>query len=102
LGEPREDIPLRAQHFINLFVKEMGCAKTRLTHAGMVQLQGYDCPGNIRELRNVTERAVILVRGGTFDIDLQAAKLRWYPHAGRHGRRATPSRMKKMGLRRPN
>ena len=74
LRERREDIPLLAQHFINLSVKEMGCAKPRLTRAGMVQLQGYDWPGNIRELRNVIERAVILARGGTLDFDLPAAE----------------------------
>ena len=53
LRERHEDIPLLAQHFINLSVKEMGCTKPRLTRAGIVQLQGYDWPGNIRELRNV-------------------------------------------------
>ena len=46
LRERRADIPLLAQHFINLSVKEMGCAKPHLTRAGMVQLQGYDWPGN--------------------------------------------------------
>ena len=63
LRERREDIPLLAQHFINLSVKEMGCAKPRLTRAGIIRLQGYDWPGNIRELRNVIERAVIISRG---------------------------------------
>ena len=72
LRERREDIPLLAQHFINLSVKEMGCAKPRLTRAGMVQLQDYNWPGNIRELRNVVERAVILARGGTLGFDLPA------------------------------
>ena len=74
LRERHEDIPLLAQHFISLSVKEMGCAKPRLTRAGIVQLQGYDWPGNIRELRNVLERAVILARGGTLDFDLPAAE----------------------------
>ena len=74
MRERREDIPLLAQHFINLSVKEMGCAKPRLTRAGIIQLQGYDWPGNIRELRNVLERAVILARGGTLNFDLPAAE----------------------------
>jgi len=79
LRERREDIPLLAQHFINLSVKEMGCAKPRLTRAGAVQLQGYDWPGNIRELRNVLERAVILARGGTLNFDLPAAETEVVP-----------------------
>jgi transcriptional regulator with GAF, ATPase, and Fis domain len=74
LRERREDIPLLAQHFVKLSVKEMGCAKPRLTRAGIIQLQGYDWPGNIRELRNVIERAVILASGGTLAFDLPAAQ----------------------------
>ena len=79
LRERREDIPLLAQHFINLSVKEMGCAKPRLTRAGIIRLQGYDWPGNIRELRNVIERAVILARGGTLDFDFPAAETALVP-----------------------
>jgi len=46
------------------------CAKPRLTRAAVTQLQRYDRPGNVRELRNVIERAVILARGGALDFDL--------------------------------
>ena len=74
LRERREDIPLLAQHFINLAVKEMGCARPRLTRAGIIRLQNYDWPGNIRELRNVIERAVIISRGRALDFDLPAAE----------------------------
>jgi len=74
LRERHEDIPLLAQHFINLSVKEMGCAKPRLTRAGIIRLQSYDWPGNIRELRNVIERAVIISRGRALDFDLPAAE----------------------------
>lgn len=70
LRERKEDIPLLAQHFIKISVKELGCSKPRLTRAGSLQLQNYEWPGNIRELRNVIERAVILARGGTLDFDL--------------------------------
>jgi transcriptional regulator with GAF, ATPase, and Fis domain len=70
LRDRREDIPLLAQHFIKYSVKEMGCAKPRLTRAGIIQLQSYEWPGNIRELRNVIERAVILTRGKTLEFDL--------------------------------
>src|SRR5262249_13861545 len=50
LRERRDDIPLLAHHFIKLSVKELSCAKPRLTRAGIIQLQSYDWPGNIREL----------------------------------------------------
>jgi transcriptional regulator with GAF, ATPase, and Fis domain len=64
LRERKEDVPLLVQHFIKLSAKDLGCPQPRLTRAGMEQLQHYDWPGNIRELRNVIERAVILARGG--------------------------------------
>ena len=73
LRERREDIPLLAQHFIKVSVKEMGCAKPRLTRAGIIHLQSYDWPGNIRELRNIIERAVILSRGKALEFDLPAS-----------------------------
>ncbi len=72
LRERNEDVSLLAQHFIKLSVKELGCPKPRLTQAGIVQLENYDWPGNIRELRNVVERAVILARGGALEFDLPA------------------------------
>jgi transcriptional regulator with GAF, ATPase, and Fis domain len=81
LRERREDIPLLAQHFIKLSVKEMGCAKPRLTSAGSIQLRNYDWPGNIRELRNVIERAVILARGRTLEFDLPASETQSTPEA---------------------
>ncbi len=70
LKERVEDIPLLAKHFIDLSVKELRYPKPRLTRAGVAKLQGYDWPGNIRELRNVIERAVIISRGGALDFDL--------------------------------
>jgi DNA-binding NtrC family response regulator len=70
LKERREDIPLLTTHFVELLVKELGCPKPRLTRAGIEMLQGYDWPGNIREFRNVIERAVIFARGGALDFDV--------------------------------
>jgi transcriptional regulator with GAF, ATPase, and Fis domain len=70
LRERKEDIPLLATHFVELLVKELGCPKPRLTRAGIEVLQGYDWPGNIRELRNVIERAVIFAQGGALEFDL--------------------------------
>jgi DNA-binding NtrC family response regulator len=55
---------------VELLAKALGCPKPRLTRAGIETLRGYDWPGNIRELRNVFERAVIFARGGALDFDL--------------------------------
>jgi transcriptional regulator with GAF, ATPase, and Fis domain len=79
-----EDIPLLAKHFVDLSVRELRCAKPRLTRAGVAQLESYDWPGNIRELRNVIDRAVILARGGPLEFDLPAAET---------ARRASPTAM---------
>jgi transcriptional regulator with GAF, ATPase, and Fis domain len=70
LRDRKEDIPLLARHFIALSAKELRCPKPRLTRAGIIRLQSYDWPGNIRELRNVIERAVILAREGALEFDL--------------------------------
>jgi len=70
LKERAEDIPLLARHFMELSAKELRCPQPRLTRAGIAALQSYDWPGNIRELRNVIERAVIVSRGGVLEFDL--------------------------------
>jgi DNA-binding NtrC family response regulator len=70
LRERKDDIPLLATHFIELLLKELGCPRPRLTRAGLETLQAYDWPGNIRELRNVIERAAIFAQGGALDFDL--------------------------------
>ena len=69
-----EDIPLLAKHFIEFSVRELRCPKPRLTHAGSAKLEGYHRPGNIQELRNVIERAVIISRGRVLGFDLPAAE----------------------------
>jgi transcriptional regulator with GAF, ATPase, and Fis domain len=70
LRERADDIPALAKHFVDLSVKELKCPKPRLTRASVTKLQSYNWPGNIRELRNVVERAVILAQGGVLDFDL--------------------------------
>ncbi|MBV8216810.1 MAG: sigma-54-dependent Fis family transcriptional regulator, partial [Verrucomicrobia bacterium] len=72
LRERLEDIHHLAKHFVESSAKEFGCPKPRLTEAGIKALQGYDWPGNIRELQNVIERAVILAQGGVLDFDVPA------------------------------
>ncbi|HOW64546.1 MAG TPA: sigma 54-interacting transcriptional regulator [Candidatus Paceibacterota bacterium] len=70
LRDRKSDIPLLAKHFVELSVRELRCSKPRLTRAAVARLQSYDWPGNIRELRNVIERGVILARGGPLHFDL--------------------------------
>ena len=70
LRDRREDIPLLAKYFVELLVKELKCPKPRLTEAGVAKLQNYDWPGNIRELRNLVERAIIVARGNALEFDL--------------------------------
>ena len=72
LRERKEDIPVLATHFIELLINELDCPKPRLTRAGIETLQCYEWPGNIRELRNVIERAVIFARGGALEFDVPA------------------------------
>ena len=69
LKERREDIPLLTHHFIEKFNAETGKRVQGLSPDAMAVLQGYAWPGNIRELRNTVERAMILVEGDTIDLD---------------------------------
>ena len=82
-----EDVPLLAKHFVETSVRELGCPKPRLTRAAIAKLQNYHWPGNIRELRNVIERAIIISRGGALDFDLPVTESAPVP-----SRQATPAK----------
>jgi len=60
LRERREDIPTLATHFLAKFSREMGKAIGRIDGEAMRILLSYDYPGNVRELENIMERAVIM------------------------------------------
>ena len=60
LAERTDDIPLLVDHFLNYICKEQGIAKKEINKAALKELQKLPWSGNIRELRNVTERLVIL------------------------------------------
>ncbi len=60
LRERREDIPVLAEHFINQFNREFGKRVSGVSRMAEKILVEYPWPGNIRELKNVIERAVIL------------------------------------------
>ena len=64
LRERREDIPALVKHFVNLFSRRMGKQVDGIPPETMAAFQWYSWPGNIRELQNLVERAVILSRDG--------------------------------------
>jgi formate hydrogenlyase transcriptional activator len=63
LRERREDVPKLVRHFVERFANRQHTPVPRIPEAAMNKLIGYEWPGNIRELQNVIERAVILARG---------------------------------------
>jgi formate hydrogenlyase transcriptional activator len=69
LRERVEDIPLLVEYFVGRFAKESGKRIRHISKETLEQLKGYDWPGNIRELQNVIERAVILCETDTFLVD---------------------------------
>ena len=73
LRKRSEDIPLLAEHFLNLLCRKLGRPKPRLTLANVQTLQKYSWPGNVRELQHVIERAVITAQGGRLAIELPTA-----------------------------
>jgi DNA-binding NtrC family response regulator len=63
LRERREDIPLLVQHFLEKFCQATNRPVLHVTSEAMDQLLNYDWPGNIRELENAVERALVVCRG---------------------------------------
>ena len=60
LVERKEDIPILIEHFVNLISKEQGIEKKNFSEEALEKLNKYPWTGNIRELRNVIERLMIL------------------------------------------
>lgn len=59
----QEDLPLLAAHFLQVFATEMGMSPPALTQEALNTLSAYAFPGNVRELKNMMERALILCGG---------------------------------------
>ena len=70
LSERPEDIPILASHFLQNACRRLGREGLRLSEADVQRMQAYEWPGNIRELENVLERAVIVSRRGQLRIEL--------------------------------
>jgi transcriptional regulator with GAF, ATPase, and Fis domain len=71
LRERREDIPALVTHFVKMFSRRMGKQVDNVPPETMAAFQWYSWPGNIRELQNLVERAVILSRDGVLSNPLQ-------------------------------
>lgn len=76
LRERGDDVVQLAQHFLEQTCKDFGRDILTLTRAQTSILRSYDWPGNIRELKNVIERAVILSQGKVLRLDLSMPALR--------------------------
>jgi two-component system nitrogen regulation response regulator NtrX len=61
VAERREDIPLLVGEFIGQFARRDGVPAKRVNTAAMAKLQAANWPGNVREIRNVVERLVVMV-----------------------------------------
>ncbi|MBI2504745.1 MAG: sigma-54-dependent Fis family transcriptional regulator [Candidatus Latescibacteria bacterium] len=65
LRQRPEDIPLLAMHFLDLYADEMGIAAPAFSPEALARLRAYSFPGNVRELKNIIEYALIKSGGAT-------------------------------------
>jgi DNA-binding NtrC family response regulator len=79
LRERVEDIPALAEQFLRRISAELGRRAPAISPAALRRLQAHAWPGNIRELRNVLERAVLLTRTGVLDADALGLETRAVP-----------------------
>ncbi len=78
LADRREDIPPLVLHFLGRYAGERRVPVPEIAADAMVALQSYEWPGNVRQLRNVVERTVILAPGdriGRIDLDMLPAEV---------------------------
>lgn len=78
LQDRREDIPEIVRHFLARFAADRGTASPEVSPDAMAVLQAFDWPGNVRQLRNVVERTVILAPGerlARIDVDMLPPEL---------------------------
>jgi two-component system nitrogen regulation response regulator NtrX len=78
LSERREDVPMLVNHFVARYAADRRVPTPDVTREAMAALQAYDWPGNVRQLRNVVERTIILAPGdriSRIDIDMLPPEL---------------------------
>lgn len=69
LRERRADIPLIARYFLGKYAQAMNKNVTDFSPEAMEMFIGYDWPGNVREVRNVVERAMVVAKGTQIQVD---------------------------------
>jgi len=74
LREHKDDIALLAAHFLGQTARRLKVPLPGLTRTHLLQLHNYDCPGNVREMQNLIERALILAQRGPLRFDLPRPK----------------------------
>jgi formate hydrogenlyase transcriptional activator len=89
LRERREDIPLLVRHFVQQFSRRMNRSIETIPSETMNTLVRYDWPGNIRELQNVIERAVIVSTGPTLKVPLDDLRTRVFSAEASNGGNAS-------------
>ncbi|MFD1950536.1 sigma-54-dependent transcriptional regulator [Sphingomonas arantia] len=73
LTDRREDIPALVDHFVARYASERRVATPKVSDEAYAALQSYDWPGNVRQLRNIVERTIIMAPGdriGRVDVDM--------------------------------
>ncbi len=79
LRERKEDIPLLVEHFIDKYNKRLAMNVKSVSKSAMNYLQNYPWPGNVRDLENAIQSAMILVKGDTVRVEDLPLRLRGYP-----------------------
>ena len=69
LRERKEDIPPLIDHFLDIFCRKEGRERNGILPEAVELMKGYDWPGNIRELKNIVERLVIMSPGRSIAVD---------------------------------
>ncbi len=75
LRERKDDIPLLTRHFVSLLARRLGIEEPAISAAQCQELKSHDWPGNIRELENFVERALILSRSRSLSFERALADL---------------------------
>jgi formate hydrogenlyase transcriptional activator len=91
LRERREDIPALVTHFVKMFSRRMGKQVESIPPGTMTAFQWYSWPGNIRELQNLVERAVIISRDGVLPNPLHKKQTELMVPSLHHTRAFQPS-----------
>lgn len=76
LSARSEDIPSLVEYFLDLYSRREGKERKKVDEEVMARLTAYSWPGNIRELKNIVERMVIMTPGGTIGVDRLPAFIR--------------------------